>query len=388
MAETLHIILDASSALEHPLTGVGYVALHQTSALAALNGGLELRLFGTRARGVALPAEWRQSFTRSFVVPGTRRLKLALWSRWNWPPVEWFCGTADIAHGLFHLLPAAAAARRLVTVHDLVVFRHPETHTAATVCTHRRLLQHAARNADALIAVSESCRQDILEVLNVPPERVFVVPNGVCIEDFEGAVDPAALARCRQELGLRSDYWIYIGTIEPRKNLTRLLTAYRRIVDRFSDCPDLLLVGRSGWHAEPIFQAIGDLRLENRVFHAGYLARSEVILLLRNAAACLYPSLYEGFGLPVLEAMAAGVPVLTSNISALPEVIGPCGVLIDPEEPDSLEAGMETLLQQPGACARMAREARERARGFSWENSAQRLAQVYRTVHQDGPWSE
>jgi alpha-1,3-rhamnosyl/mannosyltransferase len=159
-------------------------------------------------------------------------------------------------------------------------------------------------------------------------------------------------------------------------------------VDRFSDCPDLLLVGRSGWHAEPIFQAIGDLRLENRVFHAGYLARSEVILLLRNAAACLYPSLYEGFGLPVLEAMAAGVPVLTSNISALPEVIGPCGVLIDPEEPDSLEAGMETLLQQPGACARMAREARERARGFSWENSAQRLAQVYRTVHQDGPWSE
>ncbi len=381
--ETLRITLDASSALEHPLTGVGYVALHQTSALAALNAGLELRLFGTRARGVALPAEWRHAFTRSFVVPGARRLKLALWSRWNGPPIEWFCGRVDIAHGLFHLLPAAVAAKRLVTVHDLVVFRHPETHTAETVRTHQRLLRHAARNADALIAVSESCRRDILDILNVPPEKVFVVPNGVCIEDFEGALDPAALARCRQQLGLQRDYWIYIGTIEPRKNLTRLLTGYRRIVDRFPDCPDLLLVGRKGWHAEAIFQAIGELRLENRVYHAGYLPRSDLILLLRNAAACLYPSLYEGFGLPVLEAMAAGVPVLTSNISALPEVIGPCGVLINPEEPDSLEAGMETLHLQPDACARMAREARERARGFSWENSAMRLAQVYRAVHQD-----
>ncbi len=379
--ETLRIILDLSCALERPLTGVGYVALHQASALAGLDTALDLRVFGTRARGVALPPEWRRGFTRSFVVPGARRLKLALWPRCNFPPIEWFCGPADIAHGLFHLLPAAATARRIVTVHDLVVFRHPETHTAETVRIHRRLLLHAARNADALLAVSESCRQDILDVLNVPPEKVFVVPNGVRRGDYEGELDPAALARCKQQLGLRRDYWIFVGTIEPRKNLVRLLAAYRRIADRFPECPDLLLVGQSGWQAEPVFQALRELRLENRVYHAGYLARADVILLLRGAAACLYPSLYEGFGLSVLEAMAAGVPVLTSNVSAIPEVIGPCGVLTDPEDVDALEAGLETLHLRPDACARMAVQARERARGFSWEASATRLAEVYRLVH-------
>ena len=379
--ETLRIILDLSSALERPRTGVGYVALHQASALAGLDAALDLRVFGTRARGVALPPEWRLGFSRSFVVPGARRLKLALWPRCNWPPVEWFCGPADVAHGLFHLLPAASNARRMVTVHDLVVFRHPETHTAETVRIHRRLLLHAARHADALIAVSESCRQDILDVLNVPPEKVFVVPNGVRIGDFEGELDSAALARCRQRLGMQRDYWIFVGTIEPRKNLPRLLAAYRRVADRFPECPDLLLVGRSGWHAEPVFQAIRELRLEERVRHAGYLGRSDVILLLRGAAACLYPSLYEGFGLPVLEAMAAGVPVLTSNVSAMPEVIGACGVLTDPEDVDALEAGMETLLLRPDACARMAAQARQRARAFSWEASATRLAEVYRVVH-------
>ena len=378
--EPLRVVLEVSCALEHPLTGVGYTALHQANALKNLDPPLDLRLFATRARGVTIPDELRRGFTRCFAIPNVRRLKLALWRQYNWPPIEWFCGDADVAHGLFHLLPAAKSAKRIVTVHDLVVFRHPETHTASTVRTHRRLLINAARNADALIAVSESCRQDVLELLHAPPEKVFVVPNGVRTEEFAGKLDRDALTRCKARLGLSGNYWICIGTIEPRKNLCLLLAACRRVANRFSECPDLLLVGRRGWHAEPVFETLRSLGLEQRVKHAGYLARPDVILLLRGATACLYPSLYEGFGIPVLEAMAARVPVLTSNVSAIPEVIGHCGILVEPRDVDSLEEGLEALLTKPTECAQLAERAFVRAQSFSWENSAKRLAEVYRMV--------
>lgn len=382
----LRVALDLSSALERPLTGVGYVALHQANALANLGTSLDLRLFATRARGVTIPENLQGAFTQSFVVPNMRRAKLAIWLRYNWPPIEWFCGDVDIAHGLFHGLPAARRAKRVVTIHDLVVFRYPETHTKATVRAHRRLLTHAALHADALIAVSESCREDLVEQLNVPPGRIYVVPNGVWLEEFQGELDNEALKRWKQRLEIGSDYWIYIGTIEPRKNLDRLLVAYADIVRRFPECPDLLLVGRRGWHSKTVFDAIRYLALkqtalEHKIKQVGYLARSDVILLLRGSAGCLYPSLYEGFGLPVLEAMAARVPVLTSNVSAIPEVIGPHGVLIDPEDVDDLKSGLERLLMERDLCSQMVAKAYERAQGFSWQASAKRLAEVYEKIH-------
>ena len=378
--EPLRVALDLSCAFEGSPTGVGYVALHQARALMRLNETLDLRFFATRARGIRFSEDLRAGASRTTVFPNGRRLKQALWSRVNWPPIEWFCGGVDAAHGLFHLLPATARARRIVTIYDLVVFRHPETHTASTVRTHKRLLTHAARHADALITISESCRQDVLDVLNAPPGKVHLVPLGVSPEEFAGALDEDILAQRKDNLDLAGAYWICIGTIEPRKNLCRLLEAYRRIVDRFPECPDLLLVGRRGWLAEPVFQTIAQLRLAQRVKYAGYLKRSDVILLLRGSAACLYPSLYEGFGLPVLEAMAAQVPVLTSKAASMPEVIGPHGIIVEPQDVDALEWGLEQLLTQPAACQQMAARAFERACSFSWENSARRLVDVYRAV--------
>jgi len=382
----LRVALDLSCALERPLTGVGYAALHQANALTNLDTALDLRLFATRARGVTIPENLQGAFARSFTVPNMRRFKLAVWTRCNWPPIEWFCGEVDIAHGLFHGLPAARKAKRIVTIHDLVVFRYPETHTRATVRAHRRLLTHAAQHAHALIAVSESCRQDLLELLNVPPEKVYVVPNGVWLEEFQGELDTERLMGWKRRLGLEADYWIYVGTIEPRKNLYHLLVAYADIVHRFPECPDLLLVGRRGWQSKTVFDAIRYLalkqtELEHKIKYAGYLPRPDVILLLRGAAGCLYPSLYEGFGLPVLEAMAARVPVLTSNVSAIPEVIGPHGVLIDPEDLDDLKSGLERLLTERDLCSQMVAKAYGRAQEFSWDASAKRLAEVYEKIH-------
>jgi len=377
----IRVGLDLSCAFERPLTGVGYAALFQVRALAAGPEPFDLRLFATRARHAPAALDgMEEAFTCRVVCRNLRRAKRFLWLHAQWPPMEWFCGELDIAHGLFHQLPAARRAARIVTVHDLSFLRLPETHTKETVRHHSAFLRQAARKADACIAVSQSCRDDLLELLHVPPERVFVVPQGVRLEEFAGELDEHALGALQQRLGIRGPYYVHLGTIEPRKNIPRLLQAYHRVRQRRSNCPQLVLVGTKGWLYEPSFRAIRDLGLEADVVHAGYLPRGDAVLLLRGALACAYPSLYEGFGLPALEAMAAGTPVITSNRTALPEVVGDTGILVDPENVDAIEAALEDVLEQPDRAADRAGAARVRAREFTWQRSAAALAAVYRRL--------
>jgi len=308
------------------------------------------------------------------------RLKQLMWTRLAWPPLETFTGPIDIAHGAFHLLPPARAARHAVTVFDLSGIRYPETHTAASVKTHARLLRHAIPRADALIAISESCKADLVALLDAPAEKVHVVHGGVSLEEFAGPLDPAALEAAKRKFGVTGDYFIHLSTIEPRKNIPRLLEAYARLRARHRDCPVLLLAGGKGWKYGPVFEAIARHGLEDAVIHTGYVSREDAVLLLRGAFACVYPSLYEGFGLPVLEAMAARVPVLTSNVSSLPEVVGDAGILVDPERVDAIEAGLEDLLQHHGAAVARADAGYERASRFTWRHSAAALVGVYRSL--------
>lgn len=303
-----------------------------------------------------------------------------MWTSFEWPPIEWFTGSVEVAHGMFHLLPAARKAKRLTTVFDLTTFRYAETHRAESAGSHVKMLRHAAKKADALIAISQSCRTDIMELLGIAPERVHVVYGGVFTNEFSVEFDSNALTEIKQRLGIHSEYFIHLGTLEPRKNIPRLLQAYARVRDRFLECPQLVLVGKEGWGYDPIFQTIQSLNLSGKVVHAGYVERDEAVSLLRGAYACLYPSLYEGFGLPVLEAMAAHTPVLTSNVSSLPEVIGDTGIQVNPESVDEIETGMIALIEQHDQALLRADAAYERAKTFTWENSARTLANVYRQV--------
>lgn len=363
------------------MTGVGYAALHQVRALLARRSE-EVRLFAVRARGGprTVPEDLLRAASRVTILPRARRLKLLLWSRLEWPPLEWFCGPTDIAHELFHQVPAARRAARVATVHDLSVFRHPETHTPETVRIHTALLRHCATRADAIVAVSDSCRRDLIELLDAAPEKVHVVPNGVCLEEFEDELDTTALDGLKERLGIPRRYLIHLGTVEPRKNLPRLLRAYSRLCERVADCPGLVLVGKIGWKADPVISALGDPRLRDRVVHVGYLPRREALLLLRGASACAYPSLYEGFGLPVLEAMAARTPVITSNVSALPDVTGDTALLVDPHDEEALTHAMVELIERPEEARRRAEAARERAQRFTWSASADALVRAYRHI--------
>ncbi|MCL4219456.1 MAG: glycosyltransferase family 4 protein, partial [Candidatus Hydrogenedentes bacterium] len=378
---TVRVAMDLSCALDYPLTGVGYRALYITQALRAQSPELDLRMFATRARCVnQIPEAFQTGFSRHFVVPYARKLKHHLWRRFDWPPIEWFCGEVDVAHGLFHELPAAKKAVRLVTIHDLSFFKFPETHTAATIRIHSAMLYHSARAADACITVSQSCKRDLMEVLKFPEDRIFVVPGGVNIEEFAGSPSGEDVARLKAKLGLTRPYFIHLGTIEPRKNIPRLLEAYNRLRSRRQDCPQLLLVGAKGWLYEPIFEKLASYNFGNDVVYAGYLSRREAVLALKTALASVYPSMYEGFGLPVLESMAAGTPVICSNAASLPEVIGNCGLLTPPSDVDALEAAMENVLEHPGAASQRAEAAMQRAQAMTWSESARELAAVYRML--------
>jgi glycosyltransferase involved in cell wall biosynthesis len=379
--DPIRIALDLSCAFDHPLTGVGYAALHQVRALHGLESALDLRLFAARAASApSMLPELEGMFSHACVLPYARLLKYHLWTRLAWPPIERFCGDVDIAHGLFHDLPATRRALRVVTVHDLSPFRMPEVHTARAVAVHRRILQHAARHADAFVAVSESCCAELIDILGVSAERVHVIPNGVDLGAFQDEFDDDLHGRVSDRLGIARDYLIHVGTLEPRKNLPRLLGAYARLRDQLDACPQLVLVGKRGWLDEPVFETMERLGLGGDVIHAGYLDRQDALTLLRGARACVYPSLYEGFGLPVLEAMAARTPVLTSNVTALPEVAGEAAVYVDPSDEASILDGLHRLLNDEEGAAKRVESGYARAQAFSWVESASRLADLYRLL--------
>ncbi|MBN2310536.1 MAG: glycosyltransferase family 4 protein [Candidatus Hydrogenedentes bacterium] len=383
----LRIALDLSCVMEAQLTGVGYAAAYQVRALLARGDEFDFRFVATRPRGGedALH-DVADAFTRRVVLPHAGLIRYFLWSWLDWPPIEWFSGEVDIAHNLSHQVPATRRARRLVTVHDLSVLRVPDTHSARNVRLQTALLRQCARRGDAFIAVSESCRRDLIELLDVAPERIHHVPNGICLDEFDGPLDNEALAALKNRLGVNRDYLIHLGTIEPRKNIPALLDAYSRIRRRRTDYPQLLLVGKPGWLSGPIYEAIEAACVRDArspagdVVTAGYLSRRDALTLLRGAVACAYPSRYEGFGLPVLEAMASRVPVITSNVSALPEVVGDTGLLVDPNDVESIEAALAEVLDHPEQARARLDAAERRARTFTWAQSAERLAGVYRRL--------
>jgi len=378
---SISVAVDLSCLIPRPMTGVGYYTRNLFQALVAGEAAVSVRPFLASAQ--PLPDDIGAML--SGMSPAARyrfptRWKNALWTRCEWPPMEWFTGRADIVHGGFHLLPPSRRAKRVVTVFDLAGMRRTAIHDDGELATHRALLAHAVSRADGIFAISQSCRDDVIELLGADPAKVYVIPGGVALSEFAGPADAELLNDLRLRHNISGDYLIHLGTLEPRKNLARLVAVYARLLERHGDLPQLVLAGGKGWMFEPIFEAIARHGLSSRVICTGYLSRAEAVTLLRHARACVYPSLYEGFGLPVLEAMAARVPVLTSNVSSLPEVIGDTGILVEPEDDESLEAGLTRLLFERDDEGARVEAAARRAGGMTWDHSAARLAESYRAV--------
>jgi glycosyltransferase involved in cell wall biosynthesis len=265
----------------------------------------------------------------------------------------------------------------VVTVHDLAFRRLPETAPQATQLWLARI-DRVLRRAARIIAVSETTKRDLVELYAVPEERLTVIPHGVDPEVFRPA-PPEEVQRVRHRFGIDGPYLLYLGGIEPRKNLPNLLRAYAGLD---SDRPSLVVAGGGvAWNPEggdALRQALRELPEETRasVVLTGYVEEREKVALLTGSLALVYPSLYEGFGLPVLEAMACGAPVITSSVSALPEVAGDAALLVEPDDPGEIERGIERVLGEPGLAEDLRERGFARVARFTWEETARRTAAV------------
>jgi glycosyltransferase involved in cell wall biosynthesis len=298
------------------------------------------------------------------------RLRLPLW-------VESWTGPLHLFHQPdFVLPPVRPETRTIVTVHDLSFVRNPDTVMPGMAAHLNRWVPYSVGKADHVIAVSEATRQDLIEFYQTPPEKISVLYHGVTPE-FEPVREPARLAAVRQRYGLgQQPFVLSLGTIQPRKNHRRLVEAFAQVDS------DLLLViaGKKGWAYQELFEEVARWGLADRVHFPGFVAEADLPALYSAAELFIYPSLCEGFGLPLAEAMACGTPVITSNRSSLPEVVGDAGLLIDPEDTAAMAGAMASVLQDSSLRRRLAEAGRARAACFTWEAMAVRLIRLYQSL--------
>jgi glycosyltransferase involved in cell wall biosynthesis len=372
----MRLAVDVTSLLDPP-TGVTVVTRHLVAGLSGLD---DLDVVG-------YAASWRgrdrlDDLETELGIAISRRPMAAqplrqAWRRWDHPRIEWWTGAVDVVWGPNFVVPPTRRAGRLVTVHDLTVLRFPQMVTA-DVAQYPELLRRALDHGAHVHTVSAFVAGEVVELLGAVPERVHVVPNAVDTEAVTGG-DPA---RGRRLAG-GERYALSIATLEPRKDITALVRAFDSTAARDTDLR-LVLAGNDGWDAAAVHGAIEAARHRDRIVRLGYIDDDTRRHLLAGALLLAYPSVYEGFGLPPLEAMAAGVPVLATAAGALPEVCGDAALLVPPGEVGTLATALERLASDEVLRADLIRRGEARVGRFSWARSVEGLRSVLAEVAHSG----
>lgn len=268
-----------------------------------------------------------------------------------------------------------------MTVHDMVYKAFPETVRGRTKFMLNTGLKKSMKRADLIVTDSEFSKKEILRYFPQHEKKLRVVPCGVDLERFKPFTDRERIEQVKRSLGIEGDYFLYLGTIEPRKNLERLINAYSIFVKRaHGDAPRLVLAGGKGWLYDSIFARVTELGLEKQVIFTKYVPAADMAPLMCGALAFVFPSVYEGFGMPPLEAMACGVPVLASGEASLPEVTGDCALICNAYSEESIADGLQMLCNDGELCRRLSQQGLERAKTFTWERSAEILYDVYKEL--------
>ena len=288
----------------------------------------------------------------------------------------------DVFHGTNYCVPVFAPCPTVVTIHDLSLFTQSHTHEEANVKRGRRRMPIMARRASMIIAPSEWTKREIIEQLRVSPDKIRVI-----YEAAREVMKPQPPHLCQSVLDkhqVRRPYLLYVGTIEPRKNLLTLIRAYDELLRTTPRRPQLVLCGGRGWLCDEVFKLVEDLKLQDQVRFTGYVEDADLPALYSAAEAFVYPSFYEGFGLPPLEAMACGAPVITSDVSSLPEVVGKAGLTHAPNDARALTEAMAKLLGDETTREHFRRSGLKQAADFSWERAARETQSVYNELLRKG----
>jgi len=382
----LRIGFDATSAVRQG-GGIGRYTRELLRALAAADTTSNYRLFFA-APSIPYPLPRLPSNFHVTHLPLDDIWLARVWQRARLPlPVEWLTGRIDIFHSPdFTLPPTGRRTRTLLTVHDLSFIRDPESATPALRRYLTTVVPRSVARADHILADSHATRADLIELYRTPAEKISVLYSGVH-ESFRPVTDAVTLAAVRARYGLGdAPFVLAVGTLQPRKNYVRLIQAFAAISKIESPAAvqasslHLIIAGGKGWLYDSIFAEIERLGLRDRVLFPGFVDDDDLPALYSAARVLAYPSLYEGFGLPMLEAMACGTPVVASAAACLPEVAGDAALIVPPTEVDALAAALEQALSDEDLRASLIAKGFERARQFSWDKSARQLLDIYRTL--------
>lgn len=371
--------------------GCGYFADSLVRELVDLDTHDEFVLYPSFGNGA-----WDATWPRSTIRLDRPNVRLGLGHRiandldtfWRRPPpdLETQLGDPDIIHANNYFCPTTIRRARIVyTLHDLAFMDHPEWSTEANRLTCFDGAFNASLQADHIVAVSEYTRQHFLASFpHYPSDRISVVHQASRFTATAGGSErPVRLRHLTPDR-----FWLTVATLEPRKNLERLVRAYRRLAADVGGIPPLVLAGGRGWHSEQLEQELAEPVASGLVMRLGYVSDAELNWLYSNCFAFAFPSFFEGFGLPVVEAMSLGAPVVVSNTTSLPEIVGEAGLQVDPWDEDALFVALRSLTRGEVDRQQMRHRSLTRAREFSWRRAAEQVLQIYNTLASDehGSW--
>lgn len=285
----------------------------------------------------------------------------------------------DIIHNTKSAMSFLKPCKAVVTIHDVIPLTNPETETFLARTYWKIQMPIAARYADKIITISEYAKKEIIRFFDIREERITVIPN--CFEDrFRPIFDSALLEKVRTKYALPEKYILYVGTIQPRKNLNLLIKSFSKLKKSGKIKQKLVIAGRKGWLYSSLFELIKELHIEDEVIFTGFVPDEDLPYMYNMADLFVYLSLFEGFGIPPLEAMACGVPVICSNTTSMPDVVGEGGILVDPTDQRAVEKTILDVLESPSLQREMRDKGIAQAKKFSWERTAKETLKVYGQV--------
>ncbi|WP_018248101.1 glycosyltransferase family 4 protein [Orenia marismortui] len=373
----MKIGLDIQSTLKNK-TGVGWYTQNIIENLA----DNELEFEGYAFNFLGRNNIHKSISTLDFDVKINKTLPYSLYRRiWNHLPVSYnyiVNSKADIFHFFNYIIPPKIRGKVIVTIYDMVYKLFPETMTKKNYRWLEKGLQRSINRADKIITISKSAKKDIMKYLAIDEEKIEIIYPGIDYELYSSELKVGKAKELREKYNIPKNFILYLGTLEPRKNIGRIIDAYAKYQQQAKGDISLVLAGKKGWMYQEIFDKVKEYSLEDKVVFTGYVNEIDKPAIYKMSKLFIFPSLYEGFGMPVLEAMASATPVITSNISSLPEVVGEAALLVDPYDINDISNVIKQILEDKKLQLRMTEQGLKQSAKFSWQKSAEKLLTVYK----------